>query len=241
MLLYLPSTTRIPISVNIIMAPLLSITHLSAGDSNARQRIIASLTKLARFVESQHQDILRFGITIPRIENDESAIFIIEEFASSEALNKHLGSKALADHFAIFSEAALLSAPPKVLTYKTFTSYTRRSVLSHPDPYILIAAWDYQKNTRTPALSGWQDYNDGCKRDESGTLMQVLATDENDEERVGGVMAFDSEQYFWDVHVAGKHTTKNKGKYGNIRVKTDLKYYKLVAGFLGRESRESRL
>ena len=156
-------------------------------------------------------------------------------------MNKHLGSKAMGDHYAQFAYSSPLAAPPRVLTYETFTSYSRPSVNEHPDPYILIAGWEYKENTRSGALNGWNDYNAGCKRDEPGTMVQTLATDPNDPAKVGGVMAFDSEKYFWDVHVAGPHTQGNKAKYGDIRIRTDLNYYKLVAGFLHKEERGSRL
>ena len=71
--------------------------------------------------------------------------------------------------------------------------------------------------------------------------MQVLAKDENDPTKVGGVMAFDSERYFWDVHVAGEHTQRNKGNFGDVRTRTDLAYFKLVGGFLHKAARASRL
>lgn len=104
-----------------------------------------------------------------------------------------------------------------------------------------MAAWDYKEGTGNPALEGWNEYNAGCNRDEAGTMVQVLAQDERDADKVGGVMAFDSEQYFWDTHFAGEHTQRNKGKFGECRMKTELKYYKLVGGFMHKVQRGSRL
>lgn len=72
-------------------------------------------------------------------------------------------------------------------------------------------------------------------------MVQVMAKDENDPDKVGGVMAFESEQYFWDTHVAGPHTTGNKAKFGDCRLRTDLRYFKLVAGFLHKAERGARL
>ena len=91
------------------------------------------------------------------------------------------------------------------------------------------------------ALGGWREYSAGCEEGEPGTYLQTLGTDPNDEDRVGGVMAFDSEKYFWETHAVGPYTTKNKKEFGECRLKVDLKYYKLVGGFLHKAERGAKL
>lgn len=116
--------------------------------------------------------------------------------------------------------------------FETESSYSRPEVSVSNDPYILIAMFDYQGDTRRGALSGWQKVTNACQQSQPGTLVYLVSRDTNNAGRVGSVAVYESERYFWDVHVPGEAVVENKAQYGDIRIKTDLAYFKIVAGFL---------
>lgn len=60
------------------MAPILVITQWQTKSKQARQSIIESLTKVAKYAEENEPDVLRYAITTPRTE-DETSVFVIEE------------------------------------------------------------------------------------------------------------------------------------------------------------------
>ena len=129
-----------------------------------------------------------------------------------------------------------MDSPPDVSSVHITSSYSRPEVLEHKDPYILIASFEYKENTRAGALSGWQNVTSACQQTEDGTFVYVVGKDPKNALRVGSLAVYDSEQYFWEVHATGRGVVDNKAKYSDIRTKTQLSYFKIVAGFLYKQS-----
>lgn len=142
---------------------------------------------------------------------------------------------------ALLSIGALLETPATVSVFKTTSSFTRPETTDINDPFILIATFDYKEGTRAGALEGWQDLTYAIQSTDPGTFVYTVAKDPKNSDRVGSVAVYESEEYFWDVHVPNPAIGANKAKYGDIRTKTDLAYFKIVGGFLINEATRSKL
>ncbi|KAM0420979.1 hypothetical protein ACHAPT_011222 [Fusarium lateritium] len=217
------------------------ISRFVAVSKEARQTVVNGLSKVAQSAQ-QLPGVVRYAITIPRDEADEKSISVIEEYSDQAAFNSHLGSKATTDLIALLSAGALLESPPTVSTFQTTSSYARSEVLNANDPYILIATFDYKEGLRAGALDGWQSVTSACQQRQPGTYVYVVSKDPKNADRVATVAVYESEKYFWDVHATDQAIVDNKVKYGpEIRTKTDLEYFKLVAGFLVNDQTRSKL
>jgi hypothetical protein len=171
----------------------------------------------------------------------EKSVLTGGRYLNQSAYNSVIGSKVYLDLIALFSEASVLERPPNITAFVTTASYSRPEVLSLADPFILIATFDYATNTRDAALDGWSTVTSACQKTQQGTLVYAVAKDSRNGDRVGSVAAYESEKYFWEVHVPGQAVVDNKKKYGDIRTKTDLAYFKLIGGFLFNDKAYSRL
>ncbi|CAG9989112.1 unnamed protein product [Clonostachys byssicola] len=195
------------------MSSIVVITHLTLVDKQARDKVAALLARVAQAAR-QHPGVVRYAVTIPRDNASEDSISVIED---------------------------VLERPPNATTFVTTASYSRPEVLSLADPFILIATFDYATNTRDAALDGWSTVTSACQQTQKGTLVYAVAKDPRNDDRVGSVAVYESEKYFWEVHVPGQAVVDNKAKYGDIRTKTDLAYFKLTGGFLFNDKAYSRL
>jgi quinol monooxygenase YgiN len=172
-------------------------------------------------------------------QNFRSLIF--DRYVDQAAYNSHLGSKAVADLTSLLSAGALLEIPTVVSVFKATSSFSRPETTNLVDPFILIATFDYKEGTRAGALDGWQDLTSAIFPTDPGTFVYTVAKDPVNPDRVGSVAVYESEKYFWDVHVPNPAIGANKAKYGDIRTKTDLGYFKIVGGYLINDKTHSKL
>ncbi|KAF9694462.1 hypothetical protein EKO04_007230 [Ascochyta lentis] len=216
------------------MSSTVIIRQFVAVSKEARKKVIDALAHVAQ--SSQHTaGILKHAVTIPRDQHDEKSIFVIEEYASQAAYDSHIASRSSEDLLALLAKTTLLASPPDSLSFHVTSSYSRQETTKAKDPYILIASFEYKEDSREAALAGWQNVTSACQHSEEGTFAYVVGKDTKNALRVGSVAVYESEKYFWAVHAKGNAVVDNKTKYGEIRTKTDLAYYKIVAGFLHKE------
>ncbi|KAM0313372.1 hypothetical protein ACHAPQ_012052 [Fusarium lateritium] len=222
------------------MSQTIVVSHFVAIHKDARQVIVNGLSKVAQSAQQQ-PGVTKYAIVIPRDESDAKSCYVIEEYTDQAAYNSHLGSKTVADLNCLLSAGALLEIPTAVSVSKATSSFTRPETSNFIDPFILIATFDYKENTRAGALDGWQDLTSAIHPTDPGTFVYTVAKDPQNPDRVGSVAVYESEMYFWDVHVPNPAIGANKAKYGDIRTKTDLAYFRMVGGYLVNDRTLSKL
>jgi quinol monooxygenase YgiN len=241
------------------MSPTIVVSRYVAISKDARQVVVNGLSRAAQSAQQQ-PGVTKYAITIPRDESDDRSCYVIEEsvfpvssqyheygslmfdrYTDQAAYNSHFGSKAVADLTSLLSAGALLEIPASVSVFKATSSFTRPETSNITDPFVLIATFDYKENTRAGALDGWQDLTSAIFPTDPGTFVYTVAKDPMNADRVGSVAVYESEKYFWDTHVPNPAIGANKAKYGDIRTKTDLAYFKIVGGYLINNTTHSKL
>ncbi|KAJ4245271.1 hypothetical protein NW762_014141 [Fusarium torreyae] len=222
------------------MSPTIVISRFVATHKDARAVIVNGLSRVAESARLQ-PGVTKYAITIPRDESDHKSCYVVEEYTDQTAYNSNLGSKAVADLNSLLSAGALLEIPTAVSVFKATSYFTRPETSTVIDPFILIATFDYKENTRAGALDGWQDLTSAIHPTDPGTFVYTVAKDPQNPDRVGSVAVYESENYFWDVHVPNPAIGANKAKYGDIRTKTDLAYFRMVGGYLINDTTRSKL
>jgi quinol monooxygenase YgiN len=154
-----------------------------------------------------------------------------------------MASKPVVDLIASFeADPTLLSAAPAMTISDVVQTFSRPDITNCADPYMAVASIEYKDGKRTEALEAWKHVASETEKNEPGTLSYGIYKDREHSGTVKTVEAYQSLEYFKDVHVPSTAVQENMQKYGNeIRVSISHIWLKLVAGFMVKPTGTSNL
>lgn len=128
------------------------------------------------------------------------------------------------------SNPTLLQGPPTIHKLHRAATFTRPSVTSHTDPYIVFGTLTYKSGTRDTAVDGFATVCKRTEETEQGTLSYTIFKDEDDD-KLRTVEAYESEAYLWDPHAKSEAVKENMERTGDTRTNRELVFLKLVSGY----------
>jgi hypothetical protein len=133
------------------------------------------------------------------------------------------------------SNPTLLLGPPTIHTLLVTSTFTRPSISSHADPYIVFGTITYKPNTRDAAIEGFGTVSKEAEKTEPGTLMHNVGRNKDEENKINTLEAYESEKYLWDSHAVSVAVKANIESMKDARTDLELVLLKLVGGYFYKE------
>ncbi|KAI1265299.1 hypothetical protein F5Y18DRAFT_47628 [Xylariaceae sp. FL1019] len=208
------------------------LATLPMKNDELRDKQIRHLTTASEYALENDTNVPKYIAMLPRDEADASSIWVFEEYASREVLDKHMEWQPVKDLVAFMTAASPLSGAPTVLELPiTDLSFTREEIKQHADPYIAVAEIEYHPDTIPEALPYWKAVVESSRK-ESGTLAYGVYRHPSDSNRIFTVEIYESKEYLWDVHAKSDAVAENVKNTKNMRKGLKHTYLRRMGGHL---------
>jgi quinol monooxygenase YgiN len=180
--------------------------------------------------------VTKYSVCIPRAAKPgDTNIYILEEYASQAVFEQHCKNP-------IISKLVELIMTPGVLASPIISTYTDIvASLSRPagglvnDEFVVWAELNYKEETIAEAEEGWTKVVKATEANEPQVGMYYCLRERERPTTVRMMEAYESEDFFWNVHCKSDVVVKRMEDEERLRVgEVDVVFLKAVAGYLRR-------
>lgn len=213
-------------------------------------QIIEEITKVSVYSKTNELETTKYAVTIPRDQNDDKSIYVIEEYipalklvsglididrySNQPAFEEHMGSPAVAGIMKFFeSNPGFQAGPPQVYVTQADLLFTRPAIAKAADPLIAFAHMNYKPGKTIEVHEAWRRVCAIMSLSEEGTLAQLVLKDQEDESKLYLIEVFQDENYLHNEHGKSAEFKQQIVKEEALRATApDAVFLKKVGGYL---------
>ena len=181
--------------------------------------------------------MLRYLVTIPIDESNETDIYMIEEYADQAALDAHLNAPPVQDLISLFGQPGVLARAPDVHNLTPSIDFARpelKSLSLEKKPAVVIANFPFKAGTLSHALEGWRELIAYSEKTEPQTWGYTVMED-SESSMLRTAEVYENWEFVKGVHLKSPAVTANAEHNGKDRAgKMDAVELRAVDGFFGR-------
>jgi quinol monooxygenase YgiN len=162
-------------------------------------------------------------------------IYILEEYASEAVFKAHCGNEVIPQLVELITTPGVL-ASPLVSTWSDIASCVSRPAGGKVnDEFIVWAKLDYHEEAFEEAVEGWGKVVSETEANEPEVGVYYCLKEREQPATVRMLEAYESEDFFWNVHCKSKVVVSKMEDEERLRVgEVDVVFLKAIAGYLRR-------
>lgn len=162
------------------------------------------MDNISRWSCTNEPGVSKYALVIPRGGGDNLTAYSIEQYNDDNTFNNHLAAPLVADSLFAWSQGIpnIWSKPPTVQNFTVLANspyFIKPEFAKVADPYIIVESLTYRQGGIRHVIEHWGEEIE-VAHNENGTLALGIYTDPTDKNRLWTLGAYESEDYFKNVH-----------------------------------------
>lgn len=162
------------------------------------------MDNISRWSCTNEPGVSKYALVVPRGGGDNLTAYSIEQYDDDGTFAKHLKADIVATSLFAWSQSipTIWSKPPTVQNFTVLSTspyFVKPEFAKVADPYIVVESLSYRQGGIRHVIEHWGETIE-ASHDENGTLALGIYTDPADKNKLWALGAYESEDYFKNVH-----------------------------------------